>query len=74
MVKISINQEECIGCSICTDCAPEIFEVDQNDFKCKLKKDGKLINPASFNLSAKQLDKVKEAALNCPVQAIKLTT
>jgi ferredoxin len=73
MAKISIKQSECLGCSYCTDCSPDIFEVDEKDFKCKLKKNGKLINPASFDLSTEQSNKVKEAALNCPVQAIEIS-
>jgi ferredoxin len=72
MAKISINQNDCLGCTFCNDCAPEIFEVDQKDFRCKLKKDGKLINSASFDLSPEQLKQIKEAAENCPVQAIEI--
>lgn len=73
MTKIYINQKECIGCSFCGSCAPEIFEVDEQDFKCKLKKDGKLINPAIFDLSEEQLKRVKEAAEGCPVLVIELS-
>ncbi|MFH0804143.1 MAG: ferredoxin [Candidatus Zambryskibacteria bacterium] len=72
MVKISINKKECIGCSFCTDCAPEIFEIDEQDFKCKIKQDGKLVNSMSVNLSAEQLKQVKEAKDGCAVQAIEL--
>lgn len=72
-MKISINQKECIGCSFCTDCTPEIFEVDQKYFKCKIKKEGELIDSAPIELSAEQLKKVKEAAEGCPVKAIELS-
>jgi ferredoxin len=73
MFKISINQKECLGCTFCADCAPGIFEVDQQDFKCRIKKDGKLVNPASIDLTPEQLKQVKEAAENCPVQGIGIT-
>lgn len=73
MTKISINQKECIGCSFCTACAPEIFEVDDRDFKCKLKKDGKLIDSASFELSEEQKKQVKEVVEGCPTKAIELS-
>ena len=73
MTKISINQKECLGCAFCNNCAPEIFEVDQSDYKCKLKKDEKLMNPADFDLSSEQLNRVKEAAGGCPVQAIEVS-
>ena len=63
MTKISINQE-CIGCNFCESCAPTIFQVDQTDFKCKLKKEG--------NFSPEELKQIKEAADGCPVNAIEL--
>lgn len=64
MVKISINQKECLGCNFCESCAPEIFEVDQTDFKCKLKK--------GDNFSSEELEKIKEVIDGCPVKAIEL--
>jgi len=73
MTKISINQKECIGCSFCNSCAPEIFENDEHDFKGKLKKDGKLVDSAPFDLSEEQKKQVKEAAEGCPVQAIEVS-
>jgi ferredoxin len=64
MAKISINQKECLGCNFCEICAPEIFAVDQIDFKCKLKK--------TEDFSLEQLKQIKEAAEGCPVKAIEL--
>lgn len=64
MTKIPIDKNECIGCNICADFAPEIFEVGRENFKCKLKKEN--------DLSPEELEKVKEAIKNCPVQAITL--
>jgi ferredoxin len=72
MFKISINQKECIGCSFCTDCVPEMFEIDGQNFKCKIKHDGKLVDSISVELSSEQLKKVKEAKDGCAVQAIEL--
>jgi ferredoxin len=65
MTKISINEKECLGCNFCESCAPEIFAVDQNDFKCKIKKEG--------NFSPEELKQIKESAEGCPVQAIELS-
>lgn len=73
MTKISINQEDCINCSLCVNCAPETFGSDEKDFKCKIIKNGELVDSASVELSAEQLKQAKEAAENCPVQAIKLS-
>lgn len=72
-VKISINQNECIGCSFCQNCLPELFKYDEENFKGKLKEDGKLVDTIIIELSAEQLQKVKEAAEGCPAQAISIT-
>jgi ferredoxin len=72
MTKISINQKECIGCSFCESCAPELFKFDEKDFKGKLKENGNLTDTISVELSNEQLKQVKEAAEGCPVQAIEL--
>ncbi len=64
MAKISINEKECLGCNFCESISPEIFEVDQADFKCKLKKEG--------DFSPEELEKIKESAEGCPVKAIEL--
>jgi|WetSurMetagenome_2_1015567.scaffolds.fasta_scaffold940605_2 ferredoxin len=73
MFKISINQKECIGCSFCMNCLPELFKFDEKDFKGKLKKDGELVDIITVKLSAEQLKKVKEAVEGCPAQAISIT-
>ncbi len=72
MVKISINQKECIGCSFCESCVPELFKFDEKHFKGKIKKEENLVDSISVELSAEQLKKVKEAVEGCPVMAIKL--
>ena len=73
MTKISINQKECLGCSYCGECAPAIFKVDEGDFKCKLQKEDRLMETASFDLPPEQLEKVKEATEGCPIKAIELS-
>jgi ferredoxin len=73
MFEISINQKECLGCSFCNGCLPELFEVDEKDFRCKIKKDGQLVNQAAMDLSPEQLKQVEEVSQGCPVQVIKVT-
>lgn len=63
MTKISINQETCIGCGACTAVAPEIFELDNELMKAKVKK-----QPANDS----ELQQAREGADTCPVQAIKV--
>ena len=53
---------ECIGSGICATIAPEIFEMDAEDRKSKLRSDADLTN----------LKKAHEAAEACPVAAIKI--
>ena len=73
MAKISINQKECIGCSFCMNCFPELFKFDEKDFKGKLNENGELVETLSIELTEEQLKKVKEAIEGCPAQAISIT-
>jgi ferredoxin len=73
MTKISINQNECLGCGLCTSYIPEVFEVDEKDFKAKLKTNGSLSDNVSIELNAEQLKKVQESVEGCPVKAIKIS-
>lgn len=73
MTKIFINQKECIGCSFCMSCVPELFKYDEKDFKGKLNENGNLTDTLSVELPAERLKQVKEAAEGCPAQAINIT-
>jgi ferredoxin len=64
MAKIIIDEEKCIGCGSCEASCPEIFVVDEQSFKVKLKTE---------DILPEQIEKVKEAILNCPTQAIILS-
>jgi len=74
MNKISINQEECIGCGLCADYAPDLFKLDGKDFKAKLSgASGDLVSEISIELSAEQEEQAKRAAEDCPVHVIDIT-
>ena len=73
MTKITIDQKECLGCSYCESCDPEIFKLDETVFKGKLKQNDTLVDSAEIELSPEDLKKVEEAAEGCPVKAIKLS-
>jgi len=64
MVKIIIDQDNCISCGSCTAVAPELFKMDDDTNKAQAKK--------ADDLTDKELAKAKEAADICPVQAIKV--
>jgi ferredoxin len=73
MVKILINQKECIGCRLCESMVPKLFKYDEDNFKAKLDDKGNLVDELSVELSAEELIQLKELVANCPVQAISIT-
>jgi ferredoxin len=58
--KVCINQDVCIGCNTCPMLVPESFELDQETFKAKVKK-----QPEDFS-------KAETAVAACPVGAISI--
>ena len=61
MPKIKVDQDKCIGCNTCPLIDPETFELDQNIYKAKVKKQPETITEAT-----------KNAVESCPVQAISI--
>ena len=67
-MKITIDQEKCIGCGSCAAICPESFDMDMNNkpfFKQSVTKNNKVFEPAEPSC-------YKEAIEACPVQAIKI--
>ena len=60
-MKAIVNAEECTGCGLCVDTCPAVFEM--NDAVAR-------VLVASVPEDA--LDTCREAADNCPVEAIKI--
>ena len=58
-MKVSINKEDCVGCGLCTDDCPDVFEMLEDVAAVKVEE-------VPENL----VNAVKEAAENCPVDAI----
>jgi len=56
--KVKVNERACIGCTLCTQIAPETFEMNVN---------GKSI---AKNPSKDSNEKIQEAINNCPVSCI----
>lgn len=59
-MKVKVDQEKCIGCGLCINICPGVFEFDANN-KSQVKKDANL---------EKNKDCIKEAIQSCPVTAI----
>jgi len=59
-MKVKVNKEKCIGCGLCLNLAPEVFELDE-DNKSRLREGADL---------EKNEKEIKEAIQSCPVGAI----
>jgi ferredoxin len=60
-MKITIDQEKCIGCGSCTAVCPDVFEMDENN-KAQVKKE-----------KEEATDECTQEAVDiCPVQAIEI--
>ena len=59
-MKVTVN-DECVACGLCVDVCPEVFALD--DEKAEVKVD---VVPAEHEQA------VKDAADDCPVEAIEI--
>ncbi|MBN1309758.1 MAG: ferredoxin [Chitinispirillaceae bacterium] len=59
-MKAIIDRETCIGCGICVETCPEVFELD-NEGKARVKTE--VVPPGNE-------ESCGEAAVDCPVAAI----
>ena len=60
-MKVSVDKETCIGCGLCVDTAPEVFEMD-----------GDVAVAKAEEVPAGAEESCKEGADACPVEAIKI--
>jgi len=60
-MKVTIDEETCVQCEVCVETCPEVFEM--KDDKVRLKVD---------EVPEGVVSTCKEAAENCPVEAIKI--
>lgn len=60
-MKVKIDKDLCTACGLCADTCPEVFEIGEDSAVVKTE-----------NVPAEYEDKVKEAAQNCPTEAIKI--
>ncbi len=58
---VRVDEETCIGCGLCADTCPEVFEM--NDDKPRVKVD---------KVPEDVAETCREAAENCPVEAIQI--
>jgi len=60
-MKVTVDEETCIGCEVCVDTCPEVFEMADDKARAKANEVPKDV-----------VESCREAAENCPVEAIKL--
>jgi ferredoxin len=59
-MKAIVDQDACIGCGLCPDICPEVFEMNDDD-KAEVT-----VDPVPADVE----DSCREAAESCPVDAI----
>jgi ferredoxin len=57
-VKVWVDRQVCVGNAMCESIAPNVFQLDEN-------RQSKVVNPEGDSV-----EKILEAAENCPVSAI----
>ena len=60
-MRVTVNEEECIGCGLCAETCPEVFELKDDKAVVKME-----------NVPEKLPDSCREAAEECPVEAIQV--
>ena len=58
-MRVSIDADLCTGCGLCADNVPEVFEMQ-----------GDIATTKRGNVEDPLTDKVRDAANDCPVEAI----
>ena len=60
-MKVYVDKEACTGCGLCASTCPEVFEMDENLAVARQK-----------NVNDQNKALVKQAAQDCPLEAIKI--
>jgi ferredoxin len=61
-MKAEVDKDLCTGCELCTQSCPDVYEMDGDTAKVK-------VDPVPSGME----DCAKQAAEECPVEAIKIT-
>jgi len=60
-MKVTVDEETCIGCEVCVDTCPEVFEMADDKARAKANEVPKDV-----------IESCREAVENCPVEAIQI--
>ena len=72
-MKIIFYREKCIGCGSCAGHAPDIWRLSDGDGKACLMEAKKIKNFFTREVKFEDIDAVKKAAKDCPVNIIKIS-
>lgn len=61
MMKVKVDEETCIGCEACVDTCPDVFEMVDDKARVKVNE-----------VPAGAIESCRDAAENCPVEAIQI--
>ncbi|MGQ9509639.1 MAG: ferredoxin [Thermodesulfobacteriota bacterium] len=60
-MRVEVDEELCIGCEACVDTCPDVFEMEDDKARVKVE-----VVPEDA------IESCREAAENCPVEAIQI--
>lgn len=60
-MKATVDEETCIGCELCVDTCPGVFEMADDKARAKVNE-----------VPKEMIESCREAAENCPVEAIRI--
>ncbi|RLG46398.1 MAG: ferredoxin [Thermoproteota archaeon] len=69
MPKVTIDRDACIACGVCASLCPDVFELDEEG-KSSLVAQFRGSSPTEGEIPDDLADCARQAAENCPVQAI----
>lgn len=72
MAKILYYRDKCIGCNACVENAPNFWHISEKDGKSDLIDSKNSKGVFIKNVDIVNLEEVKIASLNCPVNIIKI--